>query len=289
MPGCRIVPSGCWCFHVAGSMVKADNPRGHERCAPKDAMMNCASPSAGPFYMKARRNCSCFAQRPAAPPCLFGDMRPAKLLAIIAASRAAGVTHIIEQGRYGGLSAYIYALHGFKVTSVELLPLSEVSAAMKQLVPNVPLVDGDGRKAVIDLVKGAPASEKLMVIFDGEKRQTAYETYLQVKSRVSLAAFDDSNLDSGTFPAMLQSNGEAAWHTWDCAFMRAHDDARPLSFLEDDLLSAGRALLTTAQDGGLKMRRQGIVDQKGRLSFHGGMEDLSRFHTTLVRGGGPWA
>ena len=112
MPGCRIVPSGCWCFHVAGSMVKADNPRGHERCAPKDAMMNCASPSAGPFYMKARRNCSCFAQRPAAPPCLFGDMRPAKLLAIIAASRAAGVTHIIEQGRYGGLSAYIYALHG---------------------------------------------------------------------------------------------------------------------------------------------------------------------------------
>ena len=32
--GCRVVPLGCWCFHVAGSMVKAANPRGHTRCAP---------------------------------------------------------------------------------------------------------------------------------------------------------------------------------------------------------------------------------------------------------------
>ena len=102
-PGCRIMPLGCWCFHVAGSMVKADNPNGHRRCVPKDRLMDCSSPAAGPFYVKAKRNCSCFAQAPApAPPCLFGDMRPAKLLAIIAACRALGVTHIIEQGRYGG-------------------------------------------------------------------------------------------------------------------------------------------------------------------------------------------
>ena len=47
--------------------------------------------------------------------CLFGDMRPGKLLAIISACRAAGVTHIIEEGRYGGLSALVYAMHGFKV------------------------------------------------------------------------------------------------------------------------------------------------------------------------------
>ena len=50
------------------------------------------------------------------------------------------------------------------------------SGAAPRTIAQVPLVDGDGRKAVIDLVKGAPASEKLMVIFDGEKRQTAYET-----------------------------------------------------------------------------------------------------------------
>ena len=86
-PGCRIEPLGCHCFHVAGSMLKAKNPMGHKRCAPKDRIMDCTDPMSGPFYIKAKRNCSCFAQspEPAAPPCLFGDMRPAKLLAIILA------------------------------------------------------------------------------------------------------------------------------------------------------------------------------------------------------------
>ena len=133
--------------------------------------MDCSNFATG-FVGMARRNCSCFAQRPAAPPCLFGDMRPAKLLAIIAACRATGVTHIIEQGRYGGLSAYMYALHGFKVTSVELLPLSEVTDAMRTLAPGVSLVDADGRASVVELVRRAPPKERLAVIFDGEKRQT---------------------------------------------------------------------------------------------------------------------
>jgi hypothetical protein len=89
-PGCRVVPLGCWCFHVSGSMVKAVNPRGHARCAPKDRILDCSSPR---MAVKAQRNCSCFAQAPApSPPCLFGDMRPAKILAIITACRAAGVT-----------------------------------------------------------------------------------------------------------------------------------------------------------------------------------------------------
>ena len=275
--GCRIVPSGCWCFHVAGgSMVKADNPRGAEHCAPKDRVLDCTDPAAGPFRIKAQRNCSCFSQAPAAPPCLFGDMRPAKLLAIIAACRSAGVTHIIEQGRYGGLSAYIYALHGFKVTSIELLPLSEVGAAMASLAPQVKLVDADGRAAVVAAVREAPPSERLAVIFDGEKRQTAYTTFGLVKPRVALAAFDDSNLDDGAFPRMLQASGtdaaaavppskasdpqpahtrallpltqdhgEAAWHTWDCAFMRAHADAVPLKQLDSYLRAAAASLLAT--------------------------------------------
>ena len=39
-----------------------------------------------------------------------------------------------------------------------------------------------------------------------------------------------------------------------------------------------------------RLRRQGLVDVDGKLVFamHGGMEDLSRFHTTLVKGGA-WA
>ena len=100
LPGCSVERSSCWCFHVSGaSMVKARNPQGLKRCVPKDRVMDCSVPAAGVFYAKARRNCSCFAQKLRAPPCLFGDMRPAKLLAIIAACRAARVTHIIEQGR----------------------------------------------------------------------------------------------------------------------------------------------------------------------------------------------
>lgn len=286
--GCRVVPSGCWCFHVAGSMVKADNPRGLRQCAPKDRTLDCSDPSQG-FFAQARRNCSCFAQRPAASPCLFGDMRPAKLLAIIAACRAAGVTHIIEQGRYGGLSAWMYAHHGFRVTSVELLPLAEVTSALGALAPAVRQVDGDGRAEVLRLVGAAAAGERLAVIFDGEKRQTAYATFRRVKQRIALGVFDDTNLDDGAFPRELREAGEEAWHTWDCAFMRRHGDAAPLGTVDALLRGAATTLVRRAADGGAMLRRRRVVDEKGRLIFHGGMEDLSRFHSTLVRGGLPWA
>lgn len=286
-PGCQIVPLGCWCFHVPGSMVKAANPRGARQCAPKDRVLDCTDPASGPYYIKARRNCSCFAQAPRAPPCLFGDMRPAKLLAIIAACRAARVTHIIEQGRYGGLSAYMYALHGFDVTSVELLPLDEVSVALRELAPSVRLLDGDGRALVRSLVHKAPKGERVAVIFDGEKRQTAYETFASVRQRISLAVFDDTNLDDGAFPRLLHERDEDAWHTWDCAFMARHVDTAPLGELSDTLRKATTSLLHQAELDGraIKMRRQSLVDAGGRLIFHGGMEDLSRFHSTIVRGG----
>ena len=69
--------------------------------------------------------------------CLFGDMRPGKLLAVIAACRRIGITHIIEEGRYGGLSTLVYALHGFKVTSVEMLPIDFVAQSLKRMGPYV--------------------------------------------------------------------------------------------------------------------------------------------------------
>ena len=50
---------------------------------------------------------------PGGVPCLFSDMRPLKILSIITAAREAGVRHIIEEGRFGGLSALIYSHHGF--------------------------------------------------------------------------------------------------------------------------------------------------------------------------------
>jgi hypothetical protein len=291
----------CWCFHVAGgSLVKSRNPHGLRQCAPKDQLMDCSSPAAGPYHIKSRRNCSCFAQQPAATPCLFGDMRPAKLLAIIAACRALGVTHIIEQGRYGGLSALIYSLHGFRVTSVELLPLAEVSTALGALAPDVRMVDGDGRRNVVRLVRDAPATERIAVVFDGEKRATAYETFKLVRPRVALAAFDDTNLDAGVFPELLRKGGETAWHTWDCDYMLEHNDAVQLQQVDAMIRSAaGRASPDAGAGGGGSMggsawrslkrdvaKRKGGVTNEPPIVFHGGMEDLSRFHTTLVLGRG---
>mmetsp|Transcript_33663 Transcript_33663/g.88544 ORF Transcript_33663/g.88544 Transcript_33663/m.88544 type:complete len:90 (-) Transcript_33663:95-364(-) len=84
---------------------------------------------------------------------------------------------------------------------------------------------------------------------------------------------------------MLQAHGEVAWHTWDCKFMASHDDSVPLRSLEQQLFDAGQALIRKAPDS-MHWKRQGLIDPSGRLIFHGGMEDLSRFHTTLVQGGG---
>ncbi len=272
--GCRVVPNGCYCFHVTGSMVKEANPRGAERCAPKDVVLDCTSDPK--LRVMARRNCSCFAQRAgalacrrAAPDscCLFSDMRPLKLLAIIAACRAAGVTHIVEQGRYGGLSAHMYALHGFKVTSIEFLPLSEVSDALRTVSAGVRLVDADGRRAVVRAVESAPRSERIGVIFDGEKRATAYETFGMVKPRIALAVFDDTNLDGGDFPRLLRERGEDAWHTWDCDFVDKFDDTA--------VLKRARERMVRAIDAG----------EQRAVRFHGGMESLSLFHSTIVRGG----
>jgi len=282
--GCRIAPRGCWCFHVEGSMLKSANPNGHKRCAPKDKLLDCSSdPSVSPAMV--RKDCSCFVQQPVASPCLFGDMRPAKLLAIIAACRAAGVTHIIEQGRYGGLSAAIYALAGFRVTSIELLPLTEVTAAMGSFVPSVRLIDGDGRAEVVKLVRALPPNERVAVIFDGEKRLSAYTTFRLVKKDIALAVFDDSNLDDGAFPRKLQEEKEAAWHTWDCAFMRRHNDSVPLARLSARLRRAAEAGHPETVDS--PARRVNV-----RVNFQGGMEDLARFHSTIVAGGrwpGQWS
>ena len=49
LPGCSVELGRCWCFHVSGgSMVKARNPDGAQRCAPKDRVINCTDPAAGP-------------------------------------------------------------------------------------------------------------------------------------------------------------------------------------------------------------------------------------------------
>ena len=131
-------------------------------------------------------------------PCLYSHMGAAKILAAVAVARAAGVTHIIEvwpplhecspprtyrcflrerqEGREGGLSAYIYWRLGFNLTSVvscratinqpgqlrpfplamraaqEYLPIDEVGSALTEFAPGLHRVDGDGSQLIPKIV-----------------------------------------------------------------------------------------------------------------------------------------
>ena len=132
-------------------MTHSFNPDGWRSCARLSKLETCSPKAHNCFCMHGRNGtepclfsdmraalCTCFPKRglpasdtvhtlirgrsretcpePTKPP-LFHctSRRPVKILAVITAARLAGVTHIIEEGRYGGLSALMYALHGFKV------------------------------------------------------------------------------------------------------------------------------------------------------------------------------
>jgi len=187
LAGCKLA-SDCYCFHVNGSMSKSVNPSGWKNC------YRGSHPDA--HRCKAiSKDCSCLIRKGGSEgECLFSDMRPGKLLAVAAAARLAGVTHIIEEGRFGGLSALVYNLLGFKVTSVEFLPLQSPTAALKLLAPEITIIDGDGSIIIPDLISRMNEEEqsKTLVMFDGEKRFEAFETYNKIKNVVGLAVFDDT-------------------------------------------------------------------------------------------------
>ena len=148
-------------------------------------------------------------------------MRSAKIFAAITAAPLAGVTHIIEEGRFGGLSALMYAVHGFRVTSLEFLPLSGSTNGLKQLSPSVQLIDGDGAILLPKLLEHISPAEaaKTMVIFDGEKRFGAYKTFLRIRSKVALAVFDDTSINDGPqFLKSMTEKGEVWWDTTNPSF-----------------------------------------------------------------------
>ena len=154
---------------------------------------------------------------------------------VIVAARAAGVTHIVEEGREGGLTAYLYRKHGFRVTSIEYLPLDSVgqvkplrqsasalraqrpspfAQALRQMAPDIVQLNGDGRTIIPSLLGSLSPTEaaRIAVIFDGEKRLAAYETFKQIRHRIALAVFDDSNqgADSKKFMATVRG-AEIMW------------------------------------------------------------------------------
>ena len=136
----------CYCkLHFRGSMDKTRNPEGIHKCMPGLGFYKKSSTSKtgwvkksselseninpyeeidcgkDPYWSKliAGQNCSCMISKTPSGGCLFSDMRPLKLLAVMSIARSLGVTHIIEEGRYGGYSSFVYASHGFIVSSIE--------------------------------------------------------------------------------------------------------------------------------------------------------------------------
>ena len=251
----------CYCGHVRGSKDKQSNPV--DELLRRDRTVGGACESTGSQNLMKRlisrtsctkrflaKRCKCWTGR--GNPCLYSDMKPATSIVLMAVAREAGVDHIIEEGREGGLSAYIYHLHGFRVTSVEYLPEDEPTAALRAMAPQVAIVDGDGSKLIPKMVDAMSPQEaaRTMVIFDGEKRVQAHTTFKKIRDRVAFAAFDDSEL-----PAF-----------------REYLDAQEEVWFETEVNATGRYL-------GLLNQWQAMPDINNtkRIQF--------KSHTTLVRGG----
>ena len=329
--GCNLAPNACWCFHVRGSPIKAENPdawkesdvgKAIDPAATKldskkrqiklhrdlYANIDASSVNASSFVPKAAQvNDSCSCLVPLQPPpqestCLFSDMRPGKLLAVITACRRLGITHIIEEGRFGGLSALIYAIHGFKVTSIELLPIDFVGRSLKSAAPGVIQVEGDGAVLVPQLVaKARRNGERVAVIFDGEKRRAAYKTYEKVRDQIHLVVFDDSYHEN--FHRHLDRHEEVAWHTnLDRTYANKYGtkaDITQLAPFEQMLKRAAVKLKRQQPDlfrlkdpvtkkwiYGAQQRLRRLVDKEGRLVLPpGGLQDMAHYHFVLVRGG----
>lgn len=261
--GCR-VSEKCWCFHVIGSMEKARNPDGAKKCQEK-----IVEPHDCTNIPQAKNDCGCMISNTPEDVCLFGDMRPVKLVSLIALARAKGVTHIIEEGRYGGLSAHIYAMFGFKVSSIEFLPLADAKEGLARLSPGVVQIDGDGSVEVPKLVASLPADERVVVIFDGEKRNQAWDTYQKIKDRTVFTVFDDTNVDAigkdaAEFRERLDKEHEIYWHSDDPSYQRICD-------LEGS--------------SPLGVHRLAESLQAHKKFFLGGMDNLFRFHFTFTQGG----
>ena len=212
----------CYCGHVRGSRDKLLNPM--EQLLERDRKFGGACETTGSANLMQRiisratctprllrKRCRCWTGH--GKPCLYSDMKPPTSIAIISIARAAGVNHIIEEGREGGLSAFIYRHHGFRVTSVEYLPEDEPTAALRLMAPDIGIVDGDGSKMIPELVGAMSAREaaRTMVIFDGEKRVQAHNTFKKIRDKVAFAAFDDS--EHPAFRAYLEREGEVWFET----------------------------------------------------------------------------
>ena len=159
----------------------------------------------------------------------------------------------------------MYHLHGFKVTSLEFLPLAGATTGLVQMAPEVKLITGDGAVELPRLLSNLSPAEtaRTMVIFDGEKRFGAWKTFEKVRQHVALAIFDDTNIGDGPhFKAHLARTGEVWWDTSMIPQQLFHRERAPLRHMLAPLNAAAKG-----------------------LRWHGGINDLEKFHFSVVRGG----
>lgn len=85
--------------------------------------------------------------------------------------------------------------------------------ALTEMAPSIALLHGDGSKLIPQIFGEMTERQaaRTLVIFDGEKRIEAYKTYSKIRSKVALAAFDDSNQPE--FRSFLDSKSEVWWET----------------------------------------------------------------------------
>lgn len=202
------VSENCYCDHIKGTMEKDVNTDG-KNCGGNPDQGSATSSSEGTFRDCSKHTCACLVERERNSGCLFSDMKPSKILAVVATARSLNVDHVIEAGRFGGLSALVYAELGLSVDSVEYLPLDMVTRALNASGKNISLYNGDDRDIVPKLVEKHQGPKRVGVIFDGSKRFQAYEIYKKIKDQVAFAVFDDA--DMGAFDKFLNRNEKYVW------------------------------------------------------------------------------
>eukprot|EP00315_Gephyrocapsa_oceanica_P011266 CAMPEP_0185285688 /NCGR_PEP_ID=MMETSP1363-20130426/1871_1 /TAXON_ID=38817 /ORGANISM="Gephyrocapsa oceanica, Strain RCC1303" /LENGTH=318 /DNA_ID=CAMNT_0027881479 /DNA_START=35 /DNA_END=991 /DNA_ORIENTATION=+ len=130
-------------------------------------------------------------------PCFWGNMLYSKSVFIILFARLLGVSHIIESGRMGAMSLVHYHHFGFNLTSVEYMPIPDVSRALAQHLPSVRLLDGDGSvlvpRAISEIHASDPAA-RILAIIDGPKGVAALRLANSIAARVAAVVLDDQEV-----------------------------------------------------------------------------------------------
>ena len=147
--------------------------------------------------------------------------------------------------------------------SVTFLPLSGPTDGLQQLAPQIKRLDGDGRVLLPRVLKKSEA-HRTMVIFDGEKREYAWETFDKLRDRMAVAIFDDSNEKTNGifFNKWLTKKGETWWWTRDTRFVN---------------------LVQTKEAPALHLAKP--LQERHECKWHGGVHQLNKFDFTIVRTG----